>query len=426
MNPDAKKERLEDEHVPQTIHIASGIGKDLYEAAEPPYVSIYLPVHHDTRAGGRTWWDEIAYKDAVKLAMADLGRDYAREQYKGIAARLDYLEHHPNYFTWENTQGTIAFLVSNTDVYVYMLSIQTDKPLVVVGDEYYIKPLVRRYEHDLHYYVLMLSNDRFGFVEGSKDSLRRLPMPVIDENGIPHQVEADFSEPFANSEEKADDPHAEAGALDYATLEGHMSAYHGWLSSNEVKQEEGEKFFRYVNWAVSNSFKLHDPTPVIIAGLPKQQSEFRRICTIHDVVEQGIEKDPAGLDYPTLLADAVGIMEGLRDQRLSQMKERFDYEESKGKASADPVSVAQAVFDKKVAVLMVARGKSLPGSYDSADGSVRFDADPDVADDKLYDTAAPDVADSLAQAVLKQGGEVVVLPPDQMPAESSVAAIYRY
>lgn len=426
MNPDAKKERLEDEHVPQTIHIASGISKDLYEATEPPYVSIYLPVHHETRAGGRGWWDEIAYKDAKKLAMEDLQRSYSHEQYKGIAARLDYLEHHPNYFTWENTQGTIAFLVSNAAVYVYMLSIQTEKPLVVVGDEYYIKPLIRRYEHDLHYYLLMLSNDRFAFVEGDKDTLRRLPMPIIDENGIPHQVEAEYSDGFANSEEKPDDPHSEAGALDYATLEGHMSAYHGWQSSNEVKQEEGEKFFRYVNWAVNNSFKLHDPTPVIIVGLPKQQSEFRRICTIHDVVEQGIEKDPAGLDFPTLLGDAVAIMDKLRDEKLAQMEERFGYDKSKGKGSSDPVEIAHAAFEKKVAVLMVARGKSLPGSYDPSDGTISFDANPDVADDKLYDTAAPDVADSLAQAVLKQGGEVVVLAPEQMPEGASMAAIYRY
>lgn len=426
MNPDAKKERLEDEHVPQTIHIASGIGRELYDASQPPYVSIYLPVRHDNRAGGRSWWDEIAYKDAKKLALADLARDYKPEQYKGISARLDYLEHHPNYFNWENTQSTIAFLVSNDDVFVYMLSVAIDKPLVVVGQEYFIKPLVRRYEHDLHYYLLMLSNDRFGFVEGGEETLRRLPMPVIDENGIPHRVHADFSGEFANSEEKGDDPHGEDGALDYATLEGHMSPYHDHLSSNEVKQEEGEKFFRYVNWAVNNSFKLHDPTPVVIVGLPKQQSEFRKICTIHDVLPEGIEKDPAGLEYPTLLADAKAIMYKLRDEKIAKMKERYAYDASKGKASDDPVQIAHNTFEDRVATLLVARGKDLPGSYDPENGTVTFDDAPDVSDDKWFDTAAPDVADSIAQAVLKHGGEVIVLPQEQMPTASSIAAIYRY
>ena len=55
-----------------------------------------------------------------------------------------------------------------------------------------------------------------------------------------------------------------------------------------------------------------------------------------------------------------------------------------------------------------------------------FDDTPDVSDDKWFDTAAPDVADSIAQAVLKHGGEVIVLPQEQMPTASSIAAIYRY
>lgn len=426
MKPDARKERLEEEHVPQTIHIASGIGKELYDAAEPPYVSIYLPVKHQERFGGRDWWDQIAYKDAKKQALADLERDYDEERFKGVKARLEFLEEHPNYFVWENAKNAIAFLVSNSEVFVYLLNFDIDKPMVVVGDEYFIKPLVRRYEHDLHYYLLMLSNDRFGFVEGGEDALWRLPMPVIDEDGIPHQVHADFSGEFADSEEKADDPHAEGGALDYATLEGHMSPYHDYLSSNEVKQEEGEKFFRYVNWAVNNSFKLHDPTPVIIVGLPKQQSEFRKICTIHDVLPGGIEKDPAGLEYPALLADAKAIMYKLRDEKIAQLKEQYGYDASKGKASDDAVEIAHNTFENRVATLLVARGKGLPGSYDPADGTVTFDDAPDTSDDKLFDTAAPDVADSIAQAVLKHGGEVVVLPQDQMPTASSIAAVYRY
>ena len=37
-----------------------------------------------------------------------------------------------------------------------------------------------------------------------------------------------------------------------------------------------------------------------------------------------------------------------------------------------------------------------------------------------------DVLDDLAEAALRTGGEVIVLPPDRMPSKSGAAAIFRY
>jgi hypothetical protein len=39
---------------------------------------------------------------------------------------------------------------------------------------------------------------------------------------------------------------------------------------------------------------------------------------------------------------------------------------------------------------------------------------------------AGDVLDDVAEAVLRNGGEVIVVPRERMPASTGLAAIYRY
>lgn len=68
----------------------------------------------------------------------------------------------------------------------------------------------------------------------------------------------------------------------------------------------------------------------------------------------------------------------------------------------------------------------LPGTYDAQSGAVSLDTTTDPADDLEFDPASPDLADELGQAALLQGAQIIVLPEEQMPNGSVVAAIYRY
>lgn len=399
------------EEVRASIHIMGGLTNEIYSNPDGPFVSLYLPVHHQDREGGRNWWDDIELKDLIKQARADLERDWAGK-YDGISARLEVLENHPKWFVWENSKSAIAFLISNTDVYVFQLNIDIpDRGFVTVGKEFFIKPLVRNYERACHYYLLLLSNDHFAFVEGDEETINRLPMPA----GV-HDEYAELWETYDGHE----------AALDYHAIVGHESPFHNFQSRNDVKKEEGEYFFRYVNKAVNDTFKDHDATPVILVCLPEHLAEFRKVCTIHDVLPEAIEKDPGALNAQQLLTDAVAIMTKHENEALEQVRNNYNEDAAHGKASDDIDAVAHAIFEDQVATLMLAKGKVIPGSYDATNGTVNFDTATDPADDKLFDPASPDVTDGLAQAALQLGGEVIVLPQESMPTESPVAAIFRY
>lgn len=400
------------ERMRASIHVLNGLTDQIYQTAEPPYVSLYLPVHHADRAGGRDWWDDVELKDLVNQAKADLERDYEKRDVQGIEEFLAYLEKNPNWFVWEGARNAIAFLVSNTDVFVIPLDIDiTWRGFVTVGEEFFIKPLIRNFEQGIHYFLLLVSADRFGLLEGDEETVNRVP--------VPHGTSDTLASEFADYDESE-------AARGYMYLEAHDGPYFGRTHDNSVHEEEAEKYFRYVCDVVNDTYKDGNPTPVIIVSLPEHLALIRKACTLHDVLDEAIEKDPGSMNAKELVEAATAIMEKHRNEDLAKVLDRFSRDAAHGKASSDVDEVAHAIFEDKVDILLVEKGKQVPGSYDASDGTVNFDDAKDPADSDLFDPASPDVLDSLAQAALKQGAEVVVLPSEKMPAKASVAAIYRY
>jgi hypothetical protein len=80
--------------------------------------------------------------------------------------------------------------------------------------------------------------------------------------------------------------------------------------------------------------------------------------------------------------------------------------------------VAQAAAFARVGTLLVDADKHIGGRIDLTNGRVEY-GDMARAD---FD----DLLDDIAERVMKTGGQVLVMPADQMPTQSGVAAIYRF
>ena len=72
----------------------------------------------------------------------------------------------------------------------------------------------------------------------------------------------------------------------------------------------------------------------------------------------------------------------------------------------------------RVATLLIEADRHIPGRLDPATGAIEFD---DLADPEV-----DDLLDDVAEAVLRTGGEVVVVPAERMPTQTGIAAIYRF
>jgi stalled ribosome rescue protein Dom34 len=104
--------------------------------------------------------------------------------------------------------------------------------------------------------------------------------------------------------------------------------------------------------------------------------------------------------------------------RLEALKDKFHAARSRQTGSADLSDVAKAAVSGSVETLLVEADRVIPGVLDRTTGSIRAG--------NSEDPHVDDMLDDLAELVLAKGGEVVVVPTERMPAESGLAAIFRF
>lgn len=398
-----------------SIHSLTAFDPSIYENTQAPCVSIYLPTPHKEREMRRDEWTSIEFKDLRNEAERTLAESYDKNEYAGIVEKMDYLLDHPDDTIWLSAKRGLAFLIDNERANVYNLSF-APQSAVVVGDEFYIKPLLMNAEYEMDYYLLLLNSGNFGLLRGNYDHAHWVELP--------DDVKNEFTELYPL--EEVDDRPTDVGALDYYSLEGHMSPFHGYKSRNDVTKEHREKFFRYVDKALNDRVLRNDDTPVILVTLPEHESAFRSLATFPSLLPESILKDPCTISGADLRAAAVKIIEGRRASAMKELIDRYQLDASKDRASDDLVKIGRALYQKDIDTLFVEKGKSLPGTFDAATGEVDYDPASNPTDDKQLDPASPDVVNAFAQATLKQGGKVIVLPAAEMPTKNGTAAIYRY
>lgn len=392
----------------ENIHVMKGFDpKHHQDAKEGPVVSIYIPIHRTEREGRRDEWDRVEFKDLAKKAKDCLARDYADAD-AGISEKLDYILAHEDLPLWVDASAGLGFLVNATDAYVYNLSFAPD-PIVVVADEYYIKPLIRNTEYEMEYKLLLLGTDFFSVLDGDYNGVRYEPLP--------DDVKNYFAETFAEFD-------GETTALDYYSLEDHEPPYHSFKSRNDVKKEEAEKFFYYVDKAMNDYIVRDSDVPVILVTIPEHEHAFREICTFKNLLPESIKKDGRTMSGTELRDAARAIMCARKDAAIAELVDKYDYRASKGEASDDVAAIGKALFDKKVGVLFIEEGKGIQGKYDPATGAVT-----DVKESVVESTIIPvtdDLASEFAHIALHQDAQVLVLPADKMPTAKGIAATDRY
>lgn len=367
------------------IHVMTSYDlKDFITPTSKPIVSLYIPIHRTEREGRRDEWDRIEFKDLIKQAKDELLAKYDKKDVEVLIERMDYILEDEDLPLWIDASAGLGFLMSATDTYVINMS-YGHKPIVVVGDEYCLKPLIKNMQYLMHYKLLLLSTDFFSVLDGNYNGVHFEVMP----DGVKEYFAQEYKE-F----DGCDTP------LDYYSLEDHMSPFHGWKSRNDVTKEEAEKFFRYVAKELSDTVLRDDETPVILVTLPEHEHMFREVAHLRHLLPEAILKDPATMSGAELRADAVKIMEGIQVKWAAELCDKYNEAAAHGKGSANLGDIKFALEERKIEYLVV------KGDKDSA--------------------ACSDEMMNLVRGVLLQDGYICVLPAEKMPVDAPAVAIYRY
>src|SRR5439155_7746201 len=181
---------------------------------------------------------------------------------------------------------------------------------------------------------------------------------------------------------------------------------------------EIERFLRAIDEAIWENHSRDSGLPLILCAIDKYQGLFRKFSHNPNLAREGIALHPERMPIERLHQEAWRIIEPYYKQQLDKIIEEFNRARSQMQGSDDIPQVAEAAAFSRVAQLLVDADKQVGGKLDPTSGHIQFG---DLSQPEL-----DDVLDDIAEKVLKTGGRVLVLPHEQMPTETGLAAIYRF
>jgi hypothetical protein len=173
-----------------------------------------------------------------------------------------------------------------------------------------------------------------------------------------------------------------------------------------------------VDKAVLENFSKPMQLPLILVSLEEHQSMFRKMSNNPFLVPEGVDVSYESLDLSQLTTKAWEIMEPLYLKKTQIQVERFKNAEANALGSDKLIDVGHAVFEGRVETILVEADKIIPGKLNADTGDLEFG--------RIDDPNCGDIINHIVKAVLKSKGEVVVLPPERMPTDTGLAAIYRF
>jgi hypothetical protein len=365
-----------------------------FAGATGPCVSLYFPDHDP---GEKTHQDMVRLRNAVDQAerrLKDLGFDKGAiaellDPVRGLADDLG---------TW-HIEGNAFAVFRSPDVFRVFRPMKKVDEIAVVGEHFYILPILNMLDTDRHFYVLAISQKNVRLLRCTEFSSEEVEWPA----GTPHNMEE-----FLNTRL----PYESAGHEPTVQPDGPQGAFTS-TTDRDRKDEFLLNFYRTVDTQLANMLR-NESAPLVLAGVQEQVSLVGRVLTYPNVAPDPVYGSPEGLKGGDLHTRAIVSAQRFWEKPLAKALQQLD--RTPGSNGVD--ACVRAAYEGRVAHLFVAERGQAPGSFN-----------PDTLEIKLHTTPERNSEDLLNLAALftiTQGGEVWLLPPEQVPAHNQVAALLRY
>ena len=370
---------------------------DLTADHQPPCLSLYQPTHRRLPDNQQ---DPIRFRNLIKKLESLLRTTYPSadtrllEPYEALSRDQGF---------WSHTLDGLAVMAAPGFSRVFVLQ-RSVPELVLVSDSFHVTPLRRFLQTVGRYQVLALNLSEIQLFEGNRDALDELePAP-----GVPRTLIGTLGEQLTEQ-------HITVASYGGA---GQAGMHHGHVVKNDEVEIDAERFFRAVDRGVLEHHSRPSGLPLILAALPEHQSVFRRVSHNPFLLDEGVAIHPDALPVDELRERAWKVVEPQYQTQLETLIDDFAAARPKGRGSDHLSEVAKAAAAARIATLLIEADRQIPGRLDPSTGHIE-PADPSHR-------GVDNFLDDLAEQVWRTGGQVVVVPAEQMPVRTGAAAIYRY
>lgn len=378
--------------------------RELAASGDGTRVSFFFP----TEPGG----PEIGAKNSIRLKNVLREAEERLQAHGCSATEIDELlkpvrDLLPQDDFWLNPAAAFAGFLSDEGLRHYRLPMEVAER-VVVGDRFFLKPLLPLLVGDERFYVLALSQKSVRLLEGTMSRIRELDLRSIPQR-LQDVVGYDWEERSLQFHTAVPGGGAQVG----------RSMFHGHGAGVDDQKGEIEKFLRVVDKALLELLPDKD-SPLVVAAAEPVLSIYRDVSKHPQLMQEGIEGNPDQKSAEELHDAAWELVEpGFLEERR-QARDQYNELAGTGRATDRLRDIVPATFDGRVGTLFVATDCERWGRYDAETREVALHDEPEPADHDLLDVAAIEALD--------RGAKVYAVPAERIPGDNGtgIAAIYRY
>jgi len=373
--------------------------KTLMNKQKAPCISLFMPTY---RTGAELQQNQIRLRNLLREAeekLLDSGLRAA--EVKALLEPASGLL--GNVIFWRQQSDGLAVFLSADAFSYYCLPVNFDE-LIVVADRFHVRPLLPVLGSDGRFYILTLSQNEIRLYESTKQSIREIELETIPKNiaDALHYDELEKQVRFHRGTSRG----GERGSM----LSG------GGANLDDMK-ENILKYFRQINRGLHSLLK-DERVPLVLAGVDYLFPIYREANTYPSLIDEGIAGNPKGISTELLHKQALEIIKPYFQKAEDDAIAQYRQSSGTGLTSNDIKEIVPAAYHGRVGLLFISTGHQLWGVFDPESNEVQLHRTMKSDSEGLLDFSA-------IQTFLN-GGSVFSIARENMPDDTSVAAVFRY
>lgn len=357
-------------------------------------VTITLPTH---KTGEESKQDPIRLKnllsEAVTLLKKNGKKESEAENY--LKPVFDLLD---KPLFWSHTDRGLAIYLSEGEVDVYKLPYEVDEE-VYVHSHHLVTPLLPMLSMDGTFCVLAVSRQEAKLLRCTRNEVRDIT-PSNTSVSVSDYLEVD--------------PEKQLQFHTGATSQQAMFFGHG--ASEEDRMVIVEQFFRELEKEVTKVMRERND-PLVLMGLKDNLSVYRKVNNYGRVVEEAVEYNPDELSDQEIRDKGWSVIQNYFLNDMYNSLEKFS-EHGEGKVSNNLGDIVEATIQGRSHTIFISKNEKKWGVFDEEEQTVHYSGKPRNGDIELLNW--------LSITGRKTGSNVYLLPKEEMPMHSTVAAEFRF
>ncbi len=368
--------------------------KALARATGGPCVSIYVPIDAANPMSGRARFDNAMKK--ARLGLEAIGR--TKEEAEAFLEPAQKLGQLPLF--WKTQSSGLALFLSPAIFGHYRLPVALPE-FAAASDGFHLKPLVAFLNENGQFHLLRLSRNQVRLYRGTRfemDKVTGIDFPAGAKDLLP---DTDF--------EKQLQTHGSG-----SRRKGELFHGHGGLAN--ANKTILQRYFKDINRRLRR-LPDFDKIPLVLAAVDYYAAIYRQTNTCAYLLAQEIAGNPDNETEDHLHKKAWEIISANINQSKKEGLARYRDLKGMDFASSDIKRILPKAYAGKVDLLLVSTSESIWGRYDPAK---------DIIESHDCEKAGDcDLSSDAAAKTFLHRGIVHVLPPDQMPDNNIVCALFR-